>query len=120
MATNEGRLIAASVLRYLVDSVPGTKRWDAYTAMLELENYLLSVGVDCTLEDLIYPVLTEVSGGVNEANVDRDALLALADRIERKADDFDATVGDVPMVHAGYLTAYAERIREACGVTADE
>lgn len=50
----------------------------------------------------------------------RDALLALADAMERKADGFDATVGDVPMVHAGYLTAYAERIREACGATADE
>ena len=47
--------------------------------------------------------------------VDRDALLELADVMEGKADDFDATVGDVPVVRAGYLTAYAERIREACG-----
>lgn len=47
--------------------------------------------------------------------MDRDALLALADAMERKADDFDATVGDVPMVRAGYLTAYAERIRKALG-----
>ena len=51
--------------------------------------------------------------------VDRDVLLALADAMERKADDFDATVGDVPMVHAGYLTAYAARIREACGKVVD-
>lgn len=47
--------------------------------------------------------------------VDRDALLALADEIERKASNWDATQGDVPLVHAGYLMGYADRIREALG-----
>ena len=49
--------------------------------------------------------------------VDRDALLALADAMEEKADDWDVSQDDVPLVHAGYLTAYAERIRKALGVT---
>lgn len=48
--------------------------------------------------------------------VDRDALLALADAMEEKADDWDVSQDDVPLVHAGYLTAYAERIRRALGV----
>lgn len=68
------------------------------------------------LANLIYFGLTGANGEVNEAKVDRGALLALADSMERRADDFDATVGDVPMVHAGYLTEYACRIREALGM----
>lgn len=51
-----------------------------------------------------------LSGGI-----DRDALLALADEMERKALNWDATQGDVPLVHAGYLMGYADRIREALG-----
>ena len=51
-----------------------------------------------------------------DTKCDREALLELADVMEGKVDDFDATVGDVPVVRAGYLTAYAECIREACGV----
>lgn len=114
MATNEERLIAASVLRYLVDAVPGTKRWDAYTAMLELENYLLSVGVDHTLEDLVYPVLTEANGGVNGVNIDRDALLAIADDMYGRLDEYDANMhGGIYM--ANEMRKYARRIREACG-----
>ena len=81
------------------------------------------------LADLIDPgydasaTLTDTHRHVTDASatrgtsqsVDREALLALAGKMERNADDFDATVGDVPMVHAGYLTACAERIREALG-----
>lgn len=47
---------------------------------------------------------------------DRGALLALADEMESRAADFNLTVGRIPMVHAGRLLSYAERIREACGV----
>ena len=64
------------------------------------------------LAELIEPAPTSSD---TAPTCDRDALLALADAMERKADDFDATVGDVPMVHAGYLTAYAGRIRGLCG-----
>ena len=51
---------------------------------------------------------------------DRDALLALADAMEEKADDWDVSQNDVPLVHAGYLTAYAERIRKALGIKDEE
>lgn len=58
--------------------------------------------------------------GVRTARpVDRDALLALADEMERKASNWDVTQGDVPLVHAGYLMGYASRIREACGEGAE-
>ena len=56
---------------------------------------------------------------VDSPPCDRDALLALADEIERKASNWDVTQGDIPLVHAGYLIGYAERIREALGVTHD-
>lgn len=48
--------------------------------------------------------------------IDRAALLALADAMEEKADDWDVSQDDVPLVHTGYLTAYAERIRKALGI----
>lgn len=98
------------------------------------------------LADLIDPGLAEVKSEVNEVNgfgtdtkmaqdsprrleaaaaadgsvaqVDREALMLLADDMDHRAYNFDATFLDMPMVHAGYLTAYAERIREACGVVA--
>ncbi len=50
-----------------------------------------------------------------EPSCDRDALLALADVMERKASNWDVTQGDVPLVHAGHLLGYADRIREALG-----
>ena len=49
--------------------------------------------------------------------IDVKALLELADAMEEKADDWDVSQDDVPLVHAGYLTAYAERIRKALGVS---
>ena len=61
------------------------------------------------LEKLAYDAAVELTG------VDRDALLALADEMERKASNWDVTQGDVPLVHAGYLMGYADRIREALG-----
>ena len=51
--------------------------------------------------------------------VDRDALLALADEMEAKSGDWDVAQGGIPLVHAGYLPAYASRIREALGVAGD-
>lgn len=50
-----------------------------------------------------------------EPSCDRDALLALADVMERKASNWDVTQGDVPLVHAGHLLGYADRIREVLG-----
>lgn len=62
------------------------------------------------LADLIEP---SCCGKCNDC--DRDALLALADEMESKAGAWDVTQGDIPLVHAGYLTLYARRIREALG-----
>lgn len=52
------------------------------------------------------------------SDIDRDALLALADEMEEKSEDWDVAQGGIPLVHAGYLPAYARRIREALGVEA--
>ena len=118
MATNEEKLSAASVLRYLVQAVPGTKMWDAYTAMLELENYMLSVGIDCTLEELVYPVLTEANGEVNETNVDREALFALADEIDCPV-EFDMQTSAEAIGMRLARQKISRRIREVLGVTGD-
>lgn len=67
------------------------------------------------LADLIDPGLTEVNGGddeVNEANgaeVDRDALLAIADRLEAMPPGYTAK---------GWGECIARLIREACGEVA--
>ena len=55
-----------------------------------------------------------------EPSCDREALLALADKMEEKSEDWDVAQGGIPLVHAGYLPAYARRIREACVATGDE
>lgn len=47
---------------------------------------------------------------------DRAELLDLADEMEEKANGWDVTQGDVPLVHAGRLLGYADRIREALGM----
>ena len=46
---------------------------------------------------------------------DVDALLELADGMERRALDWDAECNGVPVVHAGRLLNYADDIRRACG-----
>lgn len=51
-----------------------------------------------------------------EPTCDRDALLALSDEMTRKTGNWDVSVDDIPYVIAGYLPAYAERIRRALGV----
>lgn len=72
------------------------------------------------LADLIEPACDKGEKDIQpNVTCDREAMLALADEMERKAGDWDATVGDIPMIHAGYLTAYADRIREAYGVAVD-
>lgn len=55
-----------------------------------------------------------------EPTCDRDALLALADRMDDRAHDWDVTYHGAPLVHAGRLVRYAERIREACGEEAKD
>ena len=51
-----------------------------------------------------------------EPTCDHEALLKLADAMEDKANDWDASQDGIPLIHAGYLTAYSERIRKALGV----
>lgn len=59
-----------------------------------------------------------IDGACNryEPMPDVEALKALADKMEQKANGWDVTQGDVPLVHAGHLLGYADRIREALGV----
>ena len=120
MVTIDERRRVAEGLRFSVGKNPMTMPQAGRLIISNMCPYGFTSWNDILLNlaDLIDPGLAEAKDEVNEVNVDREALLALAEEMERKADDFDATVGDVPMVHAGYLTAYAARIREACGVGA--
>ena len=54
-----------------------------------------------------------------EPTVDRDALLALADEMDRRQHDV-ATAATDGVVDAWCLREYARRIREACGEVYDE
>ena len=85
-----------------------------------------SVELRGRLADLIDPsrdasaTHTDASATVTDtsATCDRDALLALADELQGYADGAASAEG-FPYVNAGDLWAYADRIREACGVTGD-
>lgn len=50
-----------------------------------------------------------------ETIVDRDALLALADEMERRADLPSLTVAGQDLVFSDSLVGYARRVRKACG-----
>ena len=50
-----------------------------------------------------------------ETIVDRDALLALADEMERRADLPSWTVAGQDLVFSEFLVGYARRVRKACG-----
>ena len=50
-----------------------------------------------------------------ETIVDRDALLALADEMERRADLPSLTVAGQDLVFSEFLVGYARRVRKACG-----
>lgn len=128
MTTDDERRDVAKRLRGLR---PGACFNDVYEALgaygpSPYESRCLSAtGLASRLADLIEPpprcphymhtcCRTDVGGDY----IDRDALLALTDEMERKASNWDVTQGDVPLVHTGYLMGYADRIREALGVSA--
>lgn len=50
-----------------------------------------------------------------ETIVDRDALLALEDEMERRADLPSLTVAGRDLVFSDFLVGYARRVRKACG-----
>ena len=50
-----------------------------------------------------------------ETIVDRDALLELADEMERRADLPSLTVAGQDLVFSDFLVGYARRVRKACG-----
>ena len=90
----------------------------AYLDALGIKVYEDWVGIAHRLADLIDPDCDEGRyDGVHTARpVDREALLALADEMQGYADG--AASGDgFPYVNAGSLWSYADRIREALGVT---
>lgn len=106
MMTDDDRREVAARLR---DLRPGACFDDVYEAIGAYgpspyeSRGLSATGLAMRLADLIEP------------SCDRAALLALADEMNRKASNWDVTQGDVPLVHAGYLMGYADRIREALG-----
>lgn len=125
-----GRMTADyDIKHYMVDIMRNTEIYEvtmhttAYMAKTTVFGCMLVGGSEESVRraarfiaDLAESAIDDPHIESDEAKVDRGALLALADSMERRADDFDATLGDVPMVHAGYLTAYAERIRGTLGV----
>lgn len=61
------------------------------------------------LEKLVHDAAVELTG------IDRDALLALADEMERRADLPSLTVAGQDLVFSDFLVGYARRVRKACG-----
>ena len=61
------------------------------------------------LEKLVHDAAAELTG------IDRDALLALADEMERRADLSSLTVAGQDLVFSEFLVGYARRVRKACG-----
>ena len=128
MATDDERREVAERLRSFVTDDSVYADVDACHVLYTIGLYYKAIdriyfsGIDVArLADLIDPDCEDGRyEGVRTARpVDRDALLALADEMERKASNWDVTQGDVPLVHAGYLMGYASRIREACGEGAE-
>ena len=61
------------------------------------------------LEKLVHDAAVELTG------INRDALLALADEMERRADLPSLTVAGQDLVFSEFLVGYARRVRKACG-----
>ena len=107
MATDDERREVARRLRELSDD---STYPDLIGAIADHDGWYAATDAADRLADLIDPDCEDGRyGGVCTARpVDRDALLALADEIERTA-DFDTGID--PRV----LLSFARRIREACG-----
>lgn len=117
MPTDKERREVARRLRELDYSDLQESLICAYLDALGIKGYEDWIGIAHRLADLIDPDTTTDTTKSPElaTKCDRDALLALADVMERKASNWDVTQGDVPLVHAGHLLGYADRIREALG-----
>lgn len=61
------------------------------------------------LDEAVNRAIAEYTG------IDRDALLALADEMERRADLPSLTVAGQDLVFSEFLVGYARRVRKACG-----
>ena len=123
MATNEDRRRVAAELRA---SIPGdcalgrgNKAWSLlYRTIFGHYMRCQSSGktyseVASRLADLIEPA--SPMSRHDAGDVDRDALLALADEMRRLEGS-----AEHPYVAKTYLHRYSSRIREACGVAVDE
>lgn len=105
----------------------------AYLDALGIEGYADWVGIAHRLADLIEPSEPKVrcvaevkfdgerleqlayDAAVELTGIDRDALLALADEMERRADLPSLTVAGQDLVFSEFLVGYARRVRKACG-----
>lgn len=129
MATDEERRVIAQKLREGAAKGPRLAReWDE--VLCEVIGYrddeITYVSLVEKLADLIDPgevifgatLSTDCIGEALPESLDafdRDDLLGLADEMEGKAADWDASQDGIPLVRAGYLLAYAHRIRQALG-----
>lgn len=86
MVTNDDRRRVAEELRFSVGRNPMTMPQAGKSIISAMCPYGFTSWNDILLNlaDLIDPGLAEANGGVNEVNVDREALMALADEMERR------------------------------------
>lgn len=133
MTTVEERREVARRLRELDYSDLQESLICAYLEALGIEGYADWVGIAHRLADLIEPgepkvkCVAEVKvdgerleklvhdAAVELTGIDLDALLALADEMERRADLPSLTVAGQDLVFSEFLVGYARRVRKACG-----
>lgn len=115
VATDDERRRAAAALRTCILGREFRDRNDAMATLLE--SVSMAVGLtpahDPTMQDLC-----DRLAGLIEPTCDREALLALADKVVADTEEDIRSEDVVPAYYAGEcLRDVAHRIRELCGVT---
>ena len=113
MATDDERRRVAERLRRMV--AVGLPPWVGYTYDAVM-GYMPLVGQDSAYHESSYREYCLRLADLIEPSCDRDALLELADEMDRRQHDV-ATAATDGVVDAWCLREYADLIREALGVT---
>lgn len=134
MPTDDERREVARRLRELKDPYwAGDNSSETSMDVMGVESYLRRNGLSSNLADLIEPSEPKVKcvaevkidgerleklahdAAVELTGIDREALLSLADEMERRADLPSLTVAGQDLVFSEFLVGYARRVRKACG-----
>lgn len=134
--TNE--IVIDPVITPALIHIVATNHWEVSFTVTDLNGHVDSANLEPSeLNELIGALTIAATGiggqddsriavtGESEPRIDRDALLALADQLERESAELCCRILDTPIellpdwwsVVAQSSGAIASRIREACGVT---